>query len=949
MLDCALIPQRRSILALFFLALAAATPAQLPPGQGHFSPNPQVPSLRTLTTLRQAHGLSADEARRGYPIHVHAVVTYYDPDLDKRRIACFLCDRTGCIYAAVARETVWPGRAPLPGTLVDVSGVSAPGDFAPIIDQARLTILGTPGIPHPAKPVTLPDLLSGAEDGQWVQIEGVVHAVTETDTNVSLNISMAGGFVPATTVKRPGVDYQSLVDKWVHMRGNAAPTFNSKGQLTGARLFFPGLETVDAVAPGPLDAFALPVQPIDGLLRFNPRVLWPHRIHIRGAVTLDWPGRTLCIQDATEGICAEIAQTTLIAPGSMVDVVGFSTLAGFKPTLTDASFRSAASGAVPAPIVVTSSQALQGGFDSQRVQIDGRLISRADGGGYTNLLLSANNLVYRVLIPVELARARLATIPIGSTLRVTGICSIQVDPERTLRGYGVTQASSFWILLNSPHDVAVLHAPTWWTANHSLYALGASLTITIAVFVWVVLLRRRVEQQTRELRQSQERYRHMAHHDALTGLPTRALLHDRLQTALDRSRRYQKDLALLMLDLDRFKQINDSLGHSGGDRVLCVTAERIVATVRKTDSVARMGGDEFVVLLTDLSSPDQAERIAAKIVAALSAPIRINKLDVPVSVSVGVCTLSDGDSDAEMLLKRVDAAMYRAKSRGRSCFQVFTSDMIGHSHNQLQLHAALGRALEHQEFELHYQPLMDCATGELTGFEALLRWNSREFGLVLPGDFITLAEESGLIIPIGEWVLRQACREICLLERTLQRNFNLSVNLSPLQLLQEDLAEVVARSLAKSSRAPDSLCLEITESNLMRDSRETRELLGRIRSSGVQLVLDDFGIGFSTLSYITQFPLDWIKVDQSLVRNCTSDRGSLAVIRAIVEMAHGLGIRVVAEGIESFEQASLLRDEGCDAAQGFYICHPLPAAELPSLVAALDRSGGAHFLALNAD
>jgi EAL domain-containing protein (putative c-di-GMP-specific phosphodiesterase class I) len=194
-------------------------------------------------------------------------------------------------------------------------------------------------------------------------------------------------------------------------------------------------------------------------------------------------------------------------------------------------------------------------------------------------------------------------------------------------------------------------------------------------------------------------------------------------------------------------------------------------------------------------------------------------------------------------------------------------------------------------------------------------------------------------------VLRQACRQIGLLERTLHRSFNLSVNLSPLQLLQDDLTEVVARSLAKNGRPPASLSLEITESNLMRDSRETRELLNRIRATGVQLVLDDFGIGFSTLSYITQFPLDWIKVDQSLVRNCTTDRGSLAVIHAIVEMAHGLGIRVVAEGVESFEQASLLRGEGCDAAQGFYISRPVPAAELPGLVAALDQSNGAHFLA----
>jgi len=270
--------------------------------------------------------------------------------------------------------------------------------------------------------------------------------------------------------------------------------------------------------PARLTRSICPCSPSTGSCASTPASCGPSNPHPR-AVTLDWPGRTLCIQDATEGLCAEIAQTAPLAPGSLVDVAGFSTLAGFKPTLTDASFRAAASGAVPAPSAVTSSQALLGDFDSQRVRIDGRLISRADGGGYTNLLLSANNLVYRVLIPVELAGSRLATIPIGSTLRVTGICSAQVDPERTLRGYGVTRASSFWILLASPRDVAVLQIPSWWTAGHALHALSASLVITFAVFVWVILLRRRVEQQTRELRQSGERYRHMAHHDALTGLP----------------------------------------------------------------------------------------------------------------------------------------------------------------------------------------------------------------------------------------------------------------------------------------------------------------------------------------------------------------------------------------------------------------------------------------------
>ncbi len=898
--------------------------------------------MRTLTNLREAHSLSADEARRGYPIHVRAVVTYYDSHLDTRRIAFFLHDQTGSIYAGVPVGTVWSGRAPVPGTLVDVTGVSAPGDFAPIIDQASITIVGSSGVPRRATPVTLPDLLSGDEDGQWVQIEGVVHAVTQTDANVTLKIAMTGGIIGATTVRHPRVDYQRLVDKWVHISGNAAPTFNSNRQLTGARLFFPGLETVVAVAPGPLDAFNLPVQPINGLLRFNPGVLWPHRVHIRGAVTLDWPGRTLCIQDATEGLCAQTEQTTPIMPGAIVDIVGFSTLAGFKPALIDASFRQAAPGPIAAPIRITSAQALQGGFDSQRVQIDGRLAGRADAAGDSNLLLSSDDLLYRVVIPAALTSRRLATIPIGSRLRIIGICSVQVDTQRTLRGYGATQASAFSILLASPQDIVALQTPSWWTAARALNLLGFSLAVIVAVFVWVIVLRHRVEQQTSELRESRERYRHMAHHDSLTGLPTRALLHDRLQSALDRASRFHKSLALLMLDLDKFKQINDSFGHDTGDRVLSITAERLLATVRKTDSVARMGGDEFIVLLNDLTGSDQAERVAAKIVAALSVPISVGELEVPVSVSIGVCTISDGAADAEVLLRRVDAAMYHAKARGRSCFQVFTSDMIGATQNQLQLQAALRHALEHDEFEMYYQPLTDCATRELTGFEALLRWNSREFGLILPGDFIPLAEESGLIVPIGEWALREACRQVGLLEQKLDRSFNVSVNLSPMQLLQENLLQVIQGALAKGDRSPASLNLEITESNLMQNSQETQSVLHSIRALGVQLVLDDFGIGFSTLAYITQFPLDWIKIDRSLVHNCTTDRGSLAVIRAIVEMAHGLGIRVVAEGIESGEQADVLEQEGCDMAQGFYIGRPVSAAGLSALVSSLEKLSAAH-------
>jgi diguanylate cyclase (GGDEF)-like protein len=677
---CVYSSRRRSILAVAaFVFFAGFALAQSPAERDPPSPNTQHAAealpLRTLTTLSEAHSLSADEARRGYPVHVRAVVTYYDPGLDARHIAFFLHDATDSIFAAVPHSTTWSGQQPLPGTLVEVTGVAALGDYAPFIDQAHVTVIGSSRLPVHAKSVTLSHLLTGVEDCQWVAIEGIVHSVSESATNVTLHIGVAGGVIGATTVKRPGVDYQHLVDTSIRIRGVAAPTFNSNRQMTGVRLFFPGLESVAAVAPGPLDVFATPVQPLSGLLRFNPNSLWNHRVHVRGVVTLDWPGRILCIQDSTDGICAQTTQTVPLPAGSIADLAGFTILAGFKPSLEDAAVRPFAGHSAAVPTPITPGQAIKGDRDAQLVQIDGLLIGRDLAAKDTTLILSSGKSIFRAVLPAALANAHGSAIPIGSELRVAGICLVQVDTKETLKGYGSTRGSEFSILMRSPQDIAVLETPSWWTTARIGFTLLLTLAITAAGFVWVIVLRRRVEQQTRELRESRELYRHMAHHDSLTGLATRSLLHDRLQNALDRAQRFHKSIALLMLDLDKFKDINDYFGHGAGDQVLRVTAKRICATIRKTDSVARMGGDEFIVLLNDLVDVEQAEQIAAKIVAALSEPIDIGRFHVPISVSVGVCTVGDETLDADVLMRRVDAAMYRAKARGRGCFHVFTNDM----------------------------------------------------------------------------------------------------------------------------------------------------------------------------------------------------------------------------------------------------------------------------------
>jgi diguanylate cyclase (GGDEF)-like protein len=404
---------------------------------------------------------------------------------------------------------------------------------------------------------------------------------------------------------------------------------------------------------------------------------------VRGTVTLHWPGRNICIQDDTQGLCAQSTQTTPLAVGSSADLAGFTALAGFRPSLDDAIFEAAPGARTIAIPVITTDQALNGDHDSELVTIQGQFIGRDTEARDSILVIASEKSVFRAILPTALANSYLSKIRVGSKLSITGICVVQSDSSGMRQIYGGNQATRFWILLRSPNDVVVLHAASWWTAARISMLVPFALAIILGVAAWVIVLRRRVEQKTRELREKSELYRHMAHYDPLTGLLSRVLLHDHLQIGLERSRRFKKGLALLMLDLDNFKQINDSHGHDSGDQVLRITAKRLSAIIRKTDSIARMGGDEFIVVLNDLEDPSQAELVAEKIVGAISLSVQIGKLQIAVSVSIGVCNLSDSRVDAETLLKRVDAAMYRAKARGRGCFQSFTDDMIEASAHSL--------------------------------------------------------------------------------------------------------------------------------------------------------------------------------------------------------------------------------------------------------------------------
>ncbi|MGD0444749.1 MAG: EAL domain-containing protein [Edaphobacter sp.] len=430
-----------------------------------------------------------------------------------------------------------------------------------------------------------------------------------------------------------------------------------------------------------------------------------------------------------------------------------------------------------------------------------------------------------------------------------------------------------------------------------------------------------------ERKRAEEYIYHVAHHDHLTGLPTRTLLRDRLEVCIERASRSQDKLAVLMVDLDNFKRVNDSLGHQAGDTVLCEISKRLKSCVRKSDTVGRMGGDEFVVLLPDLRSDKDAEDICQKLLATVAQPIRVGKHEIIVTCSIGI-SLFPICEDVDSLFKNADFAMYRVKNNGRNGSQVFTPGIAMQGLQQLQMESALRTALEDQEFEILYQPQISFADGRILGVESLLRWNSSEFGLVGPSTFIPLAEETGLIVSIGEWVLLQSCKEIAALQRRLGVEFTVAINISPRQFQQRDFPATVEHALQISGLKPEQLELEITEHLLMVDSEESLEIMRRLRKLGVSFAIDDFGTGFSNMGYITRFAVDRIKIDRSFISKCDVDENSRAVTAAIIALAHGLQIEVIAEGVETEEHVQMLRQMSCDQAQGYFYSRPIKLTDL---------------------
>lgn len=435
-----------------------------------------------------------------------------------------------------------------------------------------------------------------------------------------------------------------------------------------------------------------------------------------------------------------------------------------------------------------------------------------------------------------------------------------------------------------------------------------------------------------EIQLSKVQLEYVAHHDALTRLPNRILLQDRLIQAIEMAHRRGGQLALMFLDLDRFKHVNDSLGHSIGDQLLKSVAGRLAACVRRSDTVSRQGGDEFIVLLSDVEHAEDAAISAKKILFSLSEPHQIEHHDVPMCASIGISVYPDDGIDAETLLKHADTAMYSAKEQGRNGYRFFEQAMNDRALMRQSIEAGLHRALNRHEFVLHYQPKVALDSGEIVGVEALIRWQHPELGLVYPDQFVTIAEECGLILPIGRWVLREACLQAQAWRRAGMLPLTVAVNTSALEFRAIDFIENLCATLLETDMPPCFLELELTEGILMHNVAASDGVLHAVARMGVKIAIDDFGTGYSSLSYLHQFPADTLKIDKSFVSRMTINNDDATIVSAVISLGKSLNKRVIAEGVETQEQCAFLHTQNCDEGQGYFFGHPVPADILESLV-----------------
>jgi diguanylate cyclase len=502
-----------------------------------------------------------------------------------------------------------------------------------------------------------------------------------------------------------------------------------------------------------------------------------------------------------------------------------------------------------------------------------------------------------------------------SGMHYTGMFASQFAPDSYCIG-AATSASTGWLALLI-----------------GSFALGV-LLITMILLMYDAHMESRSRAHADALEDANARLRHLATHDSLTELPNRLLLDDRLAQGISYAERRQGRIAVLVIDLDRFKMINDSLGHHGGDELLKEVANRLRGTLRKSDTLARTGGDEFVLIADEVNGQADVEIFAQRLLACFAKPFHILSVDIHTAPSIGISLYPNDGARAEELMVNADAAMYHSKKIGGNTYSFFTPSMNAFAQQRLKLENGLRRALGNGELELHYQPKVDVATGRISSTEALIRWRHPERGLIPPGDFIPLAEETGFILQIGEWVLREACRQARQWQVNGMAPVRVAINMSAQQFRQKNLESIVKSALESANLEPTYLEIELTESAVMHNAAESAAILEQLSRLGVHISIDDFGTGYSSLNYLRRFPLDKLKIDRTFIKDVVANPEDAAIVQAIISLAHSLRLKVIAEGVETEQQLEFLRSLGCDQYQGFF-CSP---AVMPEAFAEMMRA-----------
>jgi diguanylate cyclase (GGDEF)-like protein len=932
--------------------------------------------LPVFTSAHEVRELSPERAALALPVHLTGEVTYLDSAWNQ----LYLQDESGGIYTKYAGDS--PGLRV--GMRVALTGITNAGDFAPVVVAPKIHVLEAAHMPVPVA-VTATEAAAGLRDSRYVTIEGVIHPMTVQDQPghrylIFEMITALGQVHVYTSPQFPdSPESRNFEDARVSIRGVFGTIFNTRRQLVGYQLLVQSPSDIEVIEPAVAKPFGMKATPIEALLRFSPHSRFGHRVKVKGTVTLVSPD-SLYLQDETDGV--EIrGNTQSIKVGDVVEAIGYPTLVGsYSPVLTDAEFRTSGHPGSITPKAATAESILEGHDDYMLLTVEGKLLMALNGPGRKSLVMQSGVRTFTAQLNTSDHGVDLRDISEGSTLRLTGVCSTQVDPEKlyTLLEHA---PSDFQILLRSAQDLTVVREAPFWTLKKTLGLLAVFSLLIPATLIWIGVLRRRVALQMAELERAAEtsqaikdlslsmrnvsteqrfdtqvsvrgsedisqlvigfncmlselqqrdrdkmaaeaKLQHMAMVDELTGLPNRRLLFDRLPQSLARARRQDHMMAMLYIDLDGFKLVNDNLGHAVGDLLLGQVAQRLKSRSRQSDILARIGGDEFTLVLEHINSRSDAEKAAFSLLDSLAPPFPIEGHNIQIGASIGISIFPEHGIEGGQLLQQADSAMYAAKRNGKNRIVQFGDDLEIATRERMTVENELRLAISEDAITVHYQPEYDLATNSIIRFEALARWTHETLGPISPLHFISIAEENGLIHPLGAYIMEQACRDALTWHDAFGRDIQVAVNVSSMQFAQNSFVDDVGDILRRTGLKPSLLQIELTESATLAGMERTAEMIQRLKDMGLSVALDDFGTGYSCLNYLPKLPFDALKIDRSFVKDLTVRPESSAFFQSIVTMAHNLHMKVIVEGIETAEELERVVELGADAAQGYLLGRP---------------------------